>query len=72
MNIIHTEPAVAIATAGAIVSAALVLLVSFGVPITQQQTVAISTLAALIIPIAAGFLIRSQVSPVASLPVTPH
>jgi hypothetical protein len=72
MNILQTEPAVAIATAGAIVSATLVLLASFGVPITQQQTVAISTLSALVIPIAAGFLIRSRVSPVAVLANPPH
>lgn len=71
MNILQTEPAVAIATAGAIVSATIVLLVSFGVPITPQQTVAISTLAALIIPIVTGFLIRAKVTPVASL-AKPH
>lgn len=71
MNILQTEPAVSVGSIGAIVTALLVLLISFGVPITPDQRAAISALAALVIPIVAAIVIRSQVTPVAMLPAAP-
>ncbi len=64
MNLFQTEPAVVIA----VIDAVLVLLVTFGVPITGDQKAAIDGVLAAVLALAAGFITRSQVSPVASLP----
>jgi len=50
----------------------LTLVVSFGVPITAEQRGAINTLVVLVITIGAGFLVRSQVTPVAAVVPPPH
>lgn len=67
------EPAVWIAGVGAIVEALVVLLITFGVPITGEQKGAINALVTVILTLVTGVLIRSQVTPVAQLaPVAPH
>ena len=60
------EPAVILSGCGALVSAVIVLLVSFGVPITDAQKAAINTLVILGITIGASFLVRTPVTPVAA------
>jgi len=63
-----TEPALLLAGAAAVVEALLVLLVSFGVPITSEQKGAINALVTVVVTLLTGVAIRSQVTPVAMLP----
>lgn len=58
------EPALWLAGGGAVVEAVLVLLVSFGVPISVEQKGAINALVTVIVTLVTGVAIRSQVSPV--------
>ena len=62
------EPAMVLSGTGAVVTAVLVLLVSFGIPITMDQKAAINALVVVVITVGMGFLIRSRVSPVAVIP----
>ncbi len=64
---LDTEPALLIAGAGAIIEAVLVLLVSFGVPITDPQKAAINALVTLVVTLITGWLIRGQVTPTSKL-----
>jgi len=57
------EPALLQATATAVVAAAISLLVSFGLPITDEQQNAILSFVAVIAPLVAGVLIRRGVVP---------
>lgn len=57
------EPALLQATATAVVAAAIGLLVSFGLPITDEQQNAILSFVAVIAPLVAGVLIRRSVVP---------
>jgi hypothetical protein len=59
------EPAIWIAAANAV----LVLLITFGVPINSDQKVAIDGVLGTVLALAAGFAIRTQVSP--ALPAAP-
>jgi len=58
-----TEPVATIAGIQAAVAAVLTLLVSFGVPLTQDQQVAILGVAATLLPVLFAFWTRSKVSP---------
>lgn len=66
-NLTTTEPALTIGGVGAAVAATVTLLVSFGVPITQEQTVAILGVVASVGPLVAAVLIRRKVWSPASL-----
>ena len=60
-NLFANEPAVVIA----LVDAVLVLAITFGVPISGEQKVAIDGVLAAALAVAAGLVTRSQVTPVA-------
>lgn len=64
------EPALILSGGGAIVEAVVVLLIAFGVPITPEQKGAISALATVIITVATGVLIRTQVTPTSHVAAT--
>jgi len=57
------EPALYLGSAGAIVAALLVLLVSFGVPITPEQRAAINALVVLVVGVVSSAAIRQNVTP---------
>jgi len=57
------EPALVQGTATAVVAAAIGLLVSFGLPITDEQQQAILTFVAIVGPLVAALLIRRGVVP---------
>ena len=57
----RSEPAVIVGTITAFVTAAIGLLVAFGLDITDQQQNAILSLVAVIAPVIAGVIIRSKV-----------
>lgn len=59
----NKEPVATIAGIQAAVAAVLVLLVSFGVPLTQDQQVAILGVAATVLPLVFAVWTRSKVSP---------
>lgn len=59
----NKEPVATIAGVQAAVAAVLVLLVSFGVPLTQDQQVAILGVAATVLPLVFAVWTRSKVSP---------
>lgn len=59
-----TEPAVTIGSITAGVTAALALLVSFGLSISADQQTAILGVVAVLAPLLVGALIRPKVSPV--------
>ena len=61
------EPALWISLA----NAALLVLVSFGLPITGEQKVSIDTLLGALLAVGAGVVIRSRVTPVVAV-VPPH
>ena len=61
------EPALWISLA----NAALLVLVSFGLPITGEQKISIDTLLGALLAIGAGVVIRSRVTPVVAV-VPPH
>lgn len=58
-----TEPAVIISGVGAVVEALVVLLITFGVPITEAQKGAIDALVTILLTLLTGILIRGQVTP---------
>lgn len=58
-----TEPVVTIAGIQAAVAAVLTLLVSFGVPLSQEQQVAILGVAATVLPVVFAAWTRSKVTP---------
>jgi len=58
-----TEPVVTIAGIQAAVAAVLTLLVSFGVPLSQEQQVAIMGVAATLLPVLFAIWTRSKVTP---------
>jgi hypothetical protein len=67
-----SEPVMVVAGAGAIAAALLAALITFGVPITPDQKLALLALGSTIITVISGLVARSQVSPVATLPLPPH
>ena len=71
LDLYAREPAMVLSGVGAVVTAVLVLLVSFGIPITMDEKAAINALVVVVITVGMGFLIRSRVSPVASLTPAP-
>lgn len=66
-KITTSEPALTIGSVGAAVAALVALLVAFGVPISQEQTVAILGVVASVGPLLAAVLIRRKVWSPASL-----
>lgn len=58
-----TEPAVTIGAVTTLIAAALALLVSFGVDITEDQRTAVLAFVAAAAPLASALLIRRKVSP---------
>lgn len=58
-----TEPSVLAGTATAVVTAALALLVSFGLGLTDDQQKAILGFVAVVAPIIGAFIVRSRVTP---------
>lgn len=60
------EPAITVATITAVVSALLALGAAFGLNLTADQTAAIVGFVAVVAPLAAGFITRGKVSPVAA------
>ena len=63
----NTEPAVTVGTAVLFLGAVLVLLQSFGVPISESQLDALKNVFILGIPIAGFLYVRSKVTPVVKL-----
>ena len=59
------EPAITIGTISAAVSAVIALLVAFGVPLTEDQQIAILGVVASLGPIVAAVITRNFVSPAA-------
>lgn len=59
------EPAITIGTISAAVGAVIALLVAFGVPLTEDQQIAILGVVAALGPIVAAVITRRFVSPVA-------
>lgn len=57
------EPAITIGTISAAVSAVIALLISFGVPLTEDQQIAILGVVAAVGPIVAAVITRRFVSP---------
>jgi hypothetical protein len=66
VNLVKTEPAIVVG----FVDALIVLAITFGVPINEDQKAAIDGLLAAGLAVVAGIAIRSQVSPTASLPAS--
>lgn len=66
-----TEPALSIGAIVAVVNAAIVLAIAFGVPITKEQAGAISAFVTVIVPLAGAVWVRSQVTPTAKLTTAP-
>jgi hypothetical protein len=67
LDLFRSEPAVAITAISGLVDAVLLLLVTFGVPISGPQKAAVDgVLAALmaVLAVLTGMLVRSQVTPV--------
>jgi len=62
------EPAIWVALA----NAALLVAVSFGLPVTNDQKVAVDTLLGALLAVGAGVVIRSRVTPVAAMIPPPH
>lgn len=74
-NVVKTEPVITAAAIPLLVGAVLILLVSFGIPVTPEQADAIVNVIELAIPIAMGvgaYLARRQVSPVGEPKDTSH
>lgn len=63
----NKEPAVTVATITAVVGAGLGLAVAFGVPLTEDQKVAILAVAVTIGPVVVGFVVRHFVTPTANV-----
>lgn len=59
------EPVLSANTLVALVSAVLVLAISFGMPMTEEQRAAILGVVVIVAPIAAALWARSQVTPLA-------
>ena len=57
------EPAITVGTISAAVAAVLALLVSFGIPVTEDQQTAILGVVAALGPIVTGLIVRKKVSP---------
>ena len=57
------EPSLYISGAGAVVEALVVLLITFGVPITEAQKGAIDALVTILLTLLTGAIIRGQVTP---------
>ena len=68
LQLFRTEPVVAIGTTLGAVDAVILVLIAFGVPVTHDQKVAIDGAVSAVLGLVAMVAIRSQVSPVASLP----
>ena len=66
---IKGEPALITSTITSVVAAAVTLLVSFGLSLTDDQTVAITGFVAVVAPLVSGFLTRRQVTPSAEVAV---
>jgi hypothetical protein len=58
------EPAVAVGTITAVVTALLALLTAFGLSLSADQTAAILGVVAVLGPLVAAFVTRSKVTPV--------
>lgn len=69
MASIKGEPALTTSTITSLVAAAITLLVSFGLPLSADQQVAISAFVAIVAPIVAGLVTRTQVTPAAEVAV---
>lgn len=67
MNPIKEEPALVISGIGAIIGAGIALAIAFGVPITPDQKVALTTFIGLIVTVTTGWFIRGQVSSVSKV-----
>ena len=65
MNLIEREPVVTANTIVALVSALLVLGVSFGAPVSEEQRTAIIAVVVIIAPFVAAWWARQRVTPVA-------
>jgi LPXTG-motif cell wall-anchored protein len=68
LSLFQREPVLVIALA----NAALLVAVTFGLPITGEQKTAIDTLLGALLAIGAGVVIRSRVTPVATVVPPPH
>lgn len=73
MKLFSTEPALIIAGIGSLIGAVITLAVAFGVPITPDQKLALTTFIGIVVMITTGWFIRGQVTAPANLPspVTP-
>lgn len=69
MASIKGEPALTTSTITSLVAAAVTLLVTFGLPLSVDQQVAISGFVAIVAPLASGFFTRKQVTPSAEVAV---
>lgn len=59
------EPVVTAATVAAVITAVVALLKSFGVPITDDQAIAITGLVGVIAPLVTALFARAKVTPIA-------
>lgn len=59
------EPAVYIAGVGALVEAALVVGIAFGLPVTPDQKLVVTGFVTVLVTVLTGFVTRTQVQPVA-------
>jgi uncharacterized membrane protein len=63
------EPALWISGVGAIVGVTVNLLIAFGVPIDSGQKEALAAFATVVVTVATGLVIRTQVTPTSNIPV---
>lgn len=70
MNITETQPVITSATITSLVTALLVLLVSFGLPITEDQRNAIISVVAIVAPLAVIWWAQRKTTPLADPKVT--
>ena len=66
-NLFSNEPALVMA----VIEAVLVLLVAFGVPISNDQKAAVIGLASAVLALVGGLVVRSQVTPTSRIATTP-
>lgn len=66
-SIMSTQPAAAVSTITAVVSAAITLVVAFGVNLSTDQTAAILGFVAIVGPLVSGLITRTKVTPTAQI-----
>lgn len=64
-DIFLREPALIIAGIGAIIEAAFILAIAFGLPVTPDQKLAATAFITVLVTVLTGLVTRSQVTPMA-------